>query len=98
MNKVLLEHFFPLKVPFSPPPRLRPYKKAPLLCKEGIATALSKCSPTSAPGPDRIPYSTWKHVKKINRSILHDILSPLVSLEYSLGSAPMMQSSLWSTT
>jgi len=58
MNNVLLEHFFPPKEPFSPPPRLRPNKSAPLLTAEEIAAALSKCSPTSAPGPDGIPYST----------------------------------------
>jgi len=41
-----------------------------------------KCSPTSAPGPDGIPYSTWKLVNKENPSILLQILSPLVSLGY----------------
>jgi len=47
-----------------------------------IATALSKCSPTSAPGPDGIPYITWKQVNKENPSMLHQIHSPLVSLGY----------------
>jgi len=82
MNKVLLDHFFPPKELFSPPPRLRLDKKAPPLTKEEIATALSKCSPTSAPGPDGIPYSTWKKVNRINPSVLLQILSPLVSLGY----------------
>jgi len=82
MNKVLLEHFFPPKEPFSPPSRLRPNKSAPLLTTEEIAAALSKCSPTSAPGPDGIPYSTWKQVNKINPSILLNILAPLVLLGY----------------
>ena len=82
MNNVLLEHFFPPKEPFSPPPRLRPNKSAPPLTAEEIAAALSKCSPTSAPGPDRIPYSTWKQVNKINPSILLGILAPLVLLGY----------------
>ena len=44
--------------------------------------ALSKCSPTSAPDPDRIPYSTRKQVNRENPSILLQILSPLVSLGY----------------
>jgi len=65
-----------------PPPRLRPDKKAPPLTKEEITTALSNCSPTSAPGPDGIPYSTWKQVNRENPSILLQILSPLVSLGY----------------
>jgi len=51
-----------------------------------IATALSKCSPTSAPGPDGISNSTWKQVNKINPSVLLQILFPLVSLGYHLAS------------
>jgi len=82
MNNVLLDHVFPLKKPFSPPPRLRPDKHAPPLTNEEIPMALSKCSPTSAPGPDGIPYSTWKWVNKENPSIHLQTLSPLVSLGY----------------
>jgi len=83
MNEGLLDHFFPLKEQFSPPPpRLRPDKTAPPLTKKEIATALSKCSPTSAPGPDRIPYFTWKQVNRENPSILLMILAPLVSQGY----------------
>jgi len=82
MNDVLLDHFFPPKEPFSPPPRLRPHKSAPPLTSDEIAAALSKCSPTSAPGPDGIPYFTWKQVNKINPTILLQILSPLVLLGY----------------
>jgi len=86
MHNVLLEHFFPPKEPISPPPRLRPHNSVPPLTTEEIATALSKCSPTSALGPDRIPYSTWKQVNKINPSILLQILAPLVILGYHPGS------------
>jgi len=82
MNNVLLEHFFPPQEPFSPPPRLRPHNLVPPLTTEEIAAALSKCSPTSAPGPDGILYSTWKQVNKINPSILLQILAPLVLLGY----------------
>ena len=82
MNNVLQDHFFPPKEPFSPPPRLRPHKLASPLTTDEMAAALSKCSPTSAPGPDGIPYSTWKQVNKINPSILLHILAPLVLLAY----------------
>jgi len=82
MNNVLLDHFFPPKEPFSPSPRLRPQRSVPPLTTDEIATALSKCSPTSAPGPDGIPYSTWKQVNKINPSILLQILSPLILVGY----------------
>ena len=72
----------PPKTTVFPSPRLRPYKKAPPLSKEVIATALAKCSPKSPPGPDAIPYSTWKQFNKINPSVLLQILSPLLSLGY----------------
>jgi len=82
MNQVLLDHFFPPKEPFTPPLRLRPHQTVPPLTTEEIAAALCKCSPTSAPGPDGIPYSTWKQVNKINPSILLETLAPLVNLGY----------------
>jgi len=82
MNDVLLDHFFPPKEPFSPPPRLRPHRSVPPLRTDEIAAALSKSSPTSAPGPDGIPYSTWKQVNKIKPSVLLQILAPLVLLGY----------------
>jgi len=82
MNNVLLEHFCPPKEPFSPPPRLRPHKSTPPLTTDEIVAALSKCSPTSAPGPDGIPYSSRKQENKINASILLQILAPLVLLGY----------------
>ena len=82
MNNVLLDHFFPPKEPFSPPPRLRPDSSAPPLTTDEIAAPLSTCSPTSAPGPDGIPYSTWKQVNKNNPSILLHILALRVLLGY----------------
>ena len=82
MYNVLLDHFFPPKEPFSPPPRLRPHRSVPPLTTDKIATARSKSSRTSAPGPDGISYSTWKQVNKINPSILLQMLSPLVLLGY----------------
>jgi len=82
MNNVLLDHFFPPKEPFSPPPRLRPHRSGFPLTTDEIAAALSQCSTTSAPGPDGIPYSVWKQINKINPAILVHILAPLVLLGY----------------
>jgi len=82
MNSVLLDRFFAPKEPFSPAPRLRPHKAVPPLMTDEIATALAKCSPTSVPVPDGIPYSTWRQVNKINLSNLLLILAPLVLMGY----------------
>ena len=54
MNDVLLDHFFPPKELFAPPPRLRPHRTAPPRKREEIADALAKYFPTSAPGSDGI--------------------------------------------
>jgi len=62
--------------------RALPHKLVPPLTTDEVAKALWKCSPTSAPGPDGIPYSTWKQVHKTNPSILFLILAPLVFLGY----------------
>ena len=82
MNEALLGHFFRLKALFSPPPRLRPHTSTPPLTKEEIAHTLSKSCSSSAPGPDGIPYLTWKPVNAIHPAILLQLLSPLVSLGY----------------
>jgi len=82
MHEVLLVHFLSPKEPYSLPPRIRPHRSVPPLTTDEIASALSKCSPTSAPGPDGIPYSTRKQVNKINPSILLHILAPLLLMVY----------------
>ena len=52
------------------------------LTREEIAQALAKSSPSSAPGPDEIPYSVWKAVNRCNPGILHSLLAPLVAFGY----------------
>lgn len=74
--------FFPPKVAFSPPPRLRPDLGAPPLTAKGIASKRAKSCSLSAPGLGGIPYLTWKSVNAINPSILQQSLFPLVSLAY----------------
>jgi len=82
MNEALLGHFFAPKAAFSPSPRLRRHNSTPPLTKEHIAHVLSQSRPSSAPGPDGIPYTTWKWVNAINPAILLRLLSLLVSLGY----------------
>jgi len=47
-----------------------------------VDDALSKSSPSSAPGPEGVPYSVWKNVNLINPLIILDLLSPLVAFGY----------------
>ena len=64
MTEALPGHFFLPRAAFSPHPRLRPHNSTPPLTKDEIANALSKFFSSSAPGPDGIPYLTWKRVKR----------------------------------
>jgi len=82
INKALLDHFFPPKDPLPSRCRLKKNPSATPLTKEEIKLALSKSSPSSAPGPDSIPYSVWKRVNLTNPAILLELLSPLVTFGY----------------
>ena len=82
INDALLQHFFPPKPPPPARGRLYPHAGATPLSSEEIKQALSKCSPSSAPGPDGVPYRVWKRVNALKPSILLELLSPLVTLGY----------------
>ena len=82
INKALLDHFFPPKPELPARGRLRRHHSAVPLTKEEIAAALSKSSPSSAPGPDGVPYSVWKKVNTLNPDLLLDLLAPLVAFGY----------------
>ena len=78
--EALLYHFFPPKPEIPARGRLHRHASAVPLTKEEIASALAKSSPSSAPGPDGVPYSTWKKVNAVNPALLLDLLGPLVAL------------------
>jgi len=82
INKALLDHFFPPKDPLPDRGRLKRHPSAAPLTPEEIKLALCKSSPSSAPGPDRVPYSVWKKVNLINPTIILELLSPLVAFGY----------------
>ena len=82
INKALLDHFFPPKPELPTRGRLHRHPSADPLTKEEIAAALSKSSPSSAPGPDGVPYSVWKKVNSLNPDLLLDLLAPLVAFGY----------------
>ena len=79
INEALLDHFFPAKPELPTRGRLHRHPSAVPLTKEEIAAALAKSSPSSAPGPDGVPYSVWKRVNTTNPSLLLDLLAPLVA-------------------
>ena len=82
INKALLNHFFTPKLELPLRGRLRRNPSAVPLTKEEIAAALAKSSPSSAPGPDGVPYSVWKRVNTTNPNLLLDLLAPLVAFGY----------------
>ena len=82
INKALLNHFFPPKPGLPLRGRLHRNPSAVSLTKEEIAAALAKSSPSSAPGPDGVPYSVWKKVNTIDPNLLLDLLTPLVAFGY----------------
>lgn len=82
INQVLLDHFFP---PRPAPPkrgRLVPHHSHERLTKAEIAQSPSKSSPSSASGPDEVPYLVWKKVNHYNVEILLALLAPLVEVGY----------------
>jgi len=82
INRVLLDHFFPPKDPLPGRGRLTRNPFTVPFSKDEVRLVLYKSSPTSAPGPDGIPYTIWKRVNSINRTIIQELLSPLVAFGY----------------
>jgi len=78
MNQALLDLCFPPRRSASLRSMLLPYGDSPQLTKEDISLTLLKCSPSSAPGPDSIPYSVWKSVHRLSPGILVSLLAPLL--------------------
>ena len=82
MNDALLGHFFPPCPSHPLPSMLIPYRDYMELTPEEVSTTLAACSPSSAPGPDTIPYSVWKAVHRIAQSLLRSLLAPLLRYGY----------------
>ena len=82
INKALLDHFFPPKDPLPGRGHRKRNPTATPLTSDEIRLALSKSSPSSAPGPDGIPYSVWKKVNLVKPTIILEHRSPLVAFGY----------------
>ena len=80
--------FVPPQPPRPLPSILRPFADCTTLTAEGISAALTKCSPSSAPGPDTI-HSVWKSLHRIAPDILTALLSPLLLFCHHLSSMKM---------
>ena len=78
INDALLNHFFPPQPPQPLSSILRHFADCTALTAEEISAALTKCSPSSAPGPDTIPYSVWKSLHRIAPDMLTALLGPLL--------------------
>ena len=76
--ETLLHHCFPPKAPPSPLLRLIHHKDYTPVTSEKVSRALAKCSNTSAPGPDHIPYWVWKSVPRLKPYLLPSLLDPLL--------------------
>ena len=50
---------------------------------------MTKCSPSSALGPDTIPYSVWKSLHRITPDILTALLNPLLRFGHHPSSMKM---------
>ena len=82
INNALLNHIFPLQPPRSLPFILRPFadSEGTSLTSKEISAALTKCPPSSALGPDTIPYLVWKSLHPTARISLPPFLVPYFSL------------------
>ena len=78
MNDALLDHFFPPRPSHPLPSILRLYGDYMEISPKEVSMALASCSPSSAPGPDTIPYSVWKTVHRIAPSVFTSLPAPLL--------------------
>lgn len=77
LNSSLINHFFPPRPTINAPHPIA-WPDVPPVTHEEVSEALKKLSNTSTPGPDSIPYGTWKKVHSINADIIPSLLSPLL--------------------
>jgi len=94
LNLAIMQHFFlqnPNPVDMEPPRYVELEEKDAVDASE-VAQALRKCSNTSAPGPDQVPYGVWKGIHSVNRHVIPALINHMLrwsihplSLKDSLG-------------
>jgi len=73
----LVTHFF-LPTNSTAPPLPHIYDNALITTNDEASKACKKSCNSSTPGPDQIPYKTWKNIHHINPTIIPNLLSILL--------------------
>ena len=82
VRDALIDHFFPAQAPTHCNTLCPVFKDVPPVTSDEVTRVLSRSSPSSAPGPDTIPYAVWKEIHSEILSLLPALLSPLVERGY----------------
>ena len=78
----MISHFFPTTEEPTTNAIYPVFDACPTVIKEEVSWVLVKSSPSSAPGPDTIPYSVRKRLHKLHPDILLNLVDPLVQMGY----------------
>ena len=78
----LVEHFFPAQAQLAQNAVCPVYGDCPQVTKEEVSRVLARSSPSSAPGPDTIPYGVWKKLHSLHSDILPALTGPLLCRGY----------------
>ena len=56
-----------------------PVQGCAALAVDEVGTALTRSTPSSAPGPDMTPNSVWKRIHQLALHLIHELLAPLLA-------------------
>ena len=78
----LVEHFFQAQTHLTQNAVCPTFGHCPPVSREEVSRVLARSSPSSAPGPDTIPYGVWKKLHSLHPDILPSLTGPLVCSGY----------------
>jgi len=81
LNESIMQHFFPLNpslVALQQPAFVKLEERDKVDASE-VSQALQKCSNSSAPGPDQVPYGVWKGIHAVNHHVILKLINHLLS-------------------
>ena len=82
VSDALIDHFFPAQASPLCNALCPVFRDVSSVTREEVMRVLFRSSPSSAPGPDTIPYSVWKTIHRELPDLLPSLLSPLVERGY----------------